>query len=416
MKLVLIGAGQRGMGYATFAHENRRADIVAVAEPHAGRRAATAHAFGLREDACFTSAEALFAQGKLADAAIIASMDRDHYQQAMDALDLGYHLLLEKPISPNAEECLRIQAKANQVHRQVIVCHVLRYAPFFRALKAIVDSKELGRVITIQHNENVGNYHIAHSFVRGNWRNSDLSSPIIVQKSCHDMDLLVWLADSEADKVSSFGDLTFFKKENAPPASTPRCLDCPIAKDCRFDARKCYLSTMGDWPATVLTLDQTEAGILTALREGPYGRCVFQCDNNVCDHQVTQILFQNGITASFVLSGFTNKMCRTMKIMCEHGEIRANEDLNVIEIIPFTSSGIAQVNKRVIEPQEINGSHGGGDTGLMLDFLDMLDHPEHMLASSIERSVESHVIACAAEESRISGQTVHCNAFKASLL
>jgi predicted dehydrogenase len=258
------------MIYGGYAQKSGLAQIVAVAEPHAARREAAAEAFHIAPENVYDSAEALFAAGRLGDAIIIASMDRDHFGQAMAAMDLGYHLLLEKPVSPDPAECLRIAEKASKTGRMVAVCHVLRYAPFLQALKSIVDSGELGRVISIVHNENVGNFHMAHSFVRGNWRNSGESSPIILQKSCHDMDLLVWLTGSQAEKVSSFGQLTYFKEENAPKGSAARCLDCPAALDCRFDARKCYLPIAGNWPATALTLDQTDAGVLKAIEEGPY--------------------------------------------------------------------------------------------------------------------------------------------------
>jgi predicted dehydrogenase len=354
----------------------------------------------------FDSAEDLFAAGRLGDAIIIASMDRDHYGQAMAAMDLGYHLLLEKPVSPDPAECLRIAEKASQTGRMVAVCHVLRYAPFFQALKSIVDSGELGRVVSIVHNENVGNFHMAHSFVRGNWRNSGLSSPIILQKSCHDMDLLVWLTGSQAEKVSSFGQLTYFKEEYAPKGSAARCLDCSAAEDCRFDARKCYLPIVGSWPATALTLDQTEAGLMQAIAEGPYGRCVYRCDNDVCDHQVVNILFKNGVTAAFSLSAFTNRIARTIKIMCEHGEIRGSEYDNRIEIIPFASNGASETQARLVFPPRAIGGHSGGDEGLMRDFLALLKKQGGDPASSIARSVESHLIACAAEKSRLEGQTV----------
>ena len=414
-KFALIGAGQRGMIYGEYAQKSGQAQIVAVAEPHAERREAAAKAFHIAPENVFDSADALFAAGRLGDAIIIASMDRDHYGQAMAAMDLGYHLLLEKPVSPDPAECLRIAEKASKTGRMVAVCHVLRYAPFFQALKSIVDSGELGRVISIVHNENVGNFHMAHSFVRGNWRNSGQSSPIILQKSCHDMDLLVWLTGSQAEKVSSFGQLTYFKEENAPKGSAARCLDCPAAEVCRFDARKCYLPIAGNWPATALTLDQTEEGVLKAIEEGPYGRCVYRCDNDVCDHQVVNILFKNGVTAAFSLSAFTNRIARTIKIMCEHGEIRGSENDNRIEIIPFASNGVDETQARLVFPPRAVSGHGGGDEGLMRDFLALLKNQGGDPTSSIARSVESHLIACAAEKSRLGGQTVDMGVYRREL-
>lgn len=414
-RFVLIGAGQRGMIYAQYAYQSGLADIVALAEPDAKRREAAARAFGIKPEHCFSSADALFARGKLGDAAIIASMDRDHYAQAMAAMALGYDLLLEKPISPDPAECMRIERMAAQEGRRVAVCHVLRYSPFFRAIKAVIDSGELGRVRSIQHNENIGNWHMAHSFVRGNWRKSAVSSPIIMQKSCHDMDLLVWLTGSRSRQIASFGELAYFREENAPAGSAARCLDCAVAEGCRFDARKMYLPVAGNWPATVLGLDQTEEGLLEAIRTGPYGRCVYRCDNDVCDHQVVNILFENGVTVTFNLSAFTNRMARTMKIMCDDGEIRVNEHENRIEVIRFSSNALAPEELRVIQPPRSDSGHSGGDAGLMNDFFMMLKSEGANLETLVARSVESHYMASAAEIARLSGSVVDMAAYRERL-
>ena len=414
-QFVLIGAGQRGMIYAQYAYESGLADIVAIAEPDDARRQAAAQKLAVKPENCFKSAEALFARGKLGDAAIIASMDRDHFSQSMRAMELGYDLLLEKPISPNPAECMLINDKAEQTGRRVVICHVLRYSPFFRQIKALIDSGEVGRVISIQHNENIGNYHMAHSFVRGNWSRSAVSSPIIMQKSCHDMDLLVWLTGSKAKKLSSFGDLSYFKEESAPRGSAGRCLECPVAAACRFDARKMYLPIAGNWPATVMSLDQSEAGLLAAIKDGPYGRCVYRCDNDVCDHQVVNILFENGITVSFNLSAFTNRIARTMKIMCEDGEIRVNEYENRIEVIRFGSNANAPEEIRVILPPTAESGHSGGDTGLMNDFFSMLKGESKNPDTRIAGSVESHYIAGAAELARLEGRVVDMAAYRQSL-
>lgn len=398
--LVLIGAGARGMTYARLIQKSTSARIVAVAEIKADRRERAMHELGLTADAMYNHADDLLAAGRLADACIIATQDRDHYDEAVKALNLHYDLLLEKPVSPSADECVHIARLAREKGCRVAVCHVLRYAPFFVALKKIIDSGEMGRVMEIQHNENIGNFHMAHSFVRGNWRNSEEACPIILAKSCHDLDLLVWLTGSRCESVASFGDLTYFKEENAPAGSTDRCLDCPVAKECRYDVRKTYLENLGSWPTDTLTLDQTEEGVLKALREGPYGRCVYRCDNDVCDHQVTLLRFENGVTATFNLSAFTNRVARTMKIMCEHGEIRASETAGCIEVIPFASTGVAQTNARVIYPARGGKGHGGGDEGIVNALLDMLESDGAEMSTNIAASIESHLMAEAAERSR----------------
>lgn len=398
--LVLIGAGARGMTYARLIQKSESARIIAVAEIKEDRRQRAMRELGLTADAIYNHADDLLAAGRLADACIIATQDRDHYDEAIKALNLGYDLLLEKPISPNADECVHIARLAQEKGCRVAVCHVLRYAPFFVALKNIIDSGELGRVIEIQHNENIGNFHMAHSFVRGNWRNSEEACPIILAKSCHDLDLLVWLTGSRCESVASFGELTYFKESNAPAGSAARCLDCPAAQNCRYDARKCYLDTVGSWPTTTLTVDQTDEGVIQALREGPYGRCVYRCDNDVCDHQVSILRFENGVTATFNLSAFTNRVARTMKIMCEHGEIRASELAGCIEVIPFASTGVAETQARTIYPARGGKGHGGGDEGIVRALLNMLSHDGAEMSTNIAASIESHLMAEAAEISR----------------
>ncbi len=408
VKLAIIGAGQRGMIYAHYAYEKNRAEVVAVVDIDPEKRAAAAEKFGIAPEHVYSDVNDFYKEGKIADAVILATMDRDHFRHVMPAIDLGYDILLEKPISPDIKECLEIQKRAHEKNVKVVVCHVLRYTRFFSTIKQIIDSGELGKIVTIQHAENVGNFHFAHSFVRGNWRNSDESSPIIMQKSCHDMDILLWLLDCDCDKVVSFGDLTFFREENAPKGSTARCLDCPVADTCRFDGRKAYLPIRGEWPAAVLTSDQSEEGILKALREGPYGRCVFRCDNNVCDQQVTTIQFKNGVTATFHLSGLTNKMHRTIKIMCENGDIFGDDAEDFITVTHYSPNiqYEGEVRKVMINNEE--GFHGGGDYRLTMDFLSALeDRNSEELRSSIDRSIESHLMAYAAEQSRISGKVIN---------
>ena len=411
MRFVLIGAGQRGMVYAQCAYEKGH-EIAAVADLDPSRRAIAQETFGIPEDRCYASGAQLLARPRMAEAAIIATMDLDHYAQAIPALEKGYHLLLEKPISPIPEEFLTIEATARRLDRRVVVCHVLRYSPFFMEIKRLIDEGAIGRVISIQHNENIGNFHFAHSFVRGNWRRTVYSSPLIMQKSCHDLDLLVWLVGAGCKRVASFGDLTYFKAVNAPEGAAERCAECQLRQSCRFSAYNCYLPILGDWPAVVLTEDQTEAGVREAIRNGPYGRCVFHCDNDVCDHQVTVLEFENGVTATFNLSAFTNRIARTMKIMGEKGELRANESTNTIEVIPFESNAVTRNETRTIHPTLATSGHSGGDTGIVNSFLDMLEHGGEAVATDISRSVESHLMACAAEESRLSGTVVGIAEFR----
>ena len=411
MKFVLIGAGQRGMIYARYAHEAGH-EITAVAESDPVKREIAAKEFGIPKDKCCIFGEALLAEPRMGDAAIIATMDRDHYREAVPAMEKGYHLLLEKPISPVPEETLAIEETAVRTGRHVTVCHVLRYSPFFRELKKAVTSGKIGRVITIQHNENIGNFHFAHSFVRGNWRRSDEASPLIMQKSCHDMDLLVWLTDSRCESIASFGDLRYFTAGNAPEGAAKRCSDCPLKENCRFSAYRCYLPRAGNWPAVVLTEDQSAEGLRKAIGEGPYGRCVYHCDNNVCDHQVSILRFANGITATFNLSAFTSQMARTIKIMGEDGEIHASEADNEIRIVRFASTGMEECEQEIIRPEESTSGHSGGDSGIVNDFLAILEGTLGESATDIHESVESHMMACAAEEARVTGGVVRIADFR----
>lgn len=407
MELALIGAGNRGMTYAVYAFEQKGVRIVAVVEPDADRRERAAQRFGIPAARCFTSAEDFFREGKLCEAVIIASLDRDHYGEAMEALDVGYDLLLEKPISPNPSECLAIQEKAQTLGRKITVCHVLRYTNFFSRIKEIVDSGTLGRLVSIDHSENIGNFHMAHSFVRGNWRNSEQSSPIIMQKSCHDCDLLVWFAGSAARAVSSFGSLTYFKKENAPEGAGERCLECGAAQQCRYDARKAYLPVAGQWPAEVVCPTNSPEELLEALKTSPYGRCVYRCDNDVCDHQVTVVEFENGVTATFHLSAFTNRNHRRIHLMCENGEIYGDDKDNILEISRFASNQADEYDRKQIIPAKVGSGHGGGDSGLVDDFLRLAEGGDgEESRSSIGLSVESHLIAYAAERSRVEGRTI----------
>ena len=414
MNIVIIGAGSRGMIYGSWAKEHGHT-IRAVAELRPDRLEHAAKVFGVPQEMCFRDGADLLSREKLADVAIIATMDRDHFGHVMMALGRGYDILLEKPISPDARECLEIEEKANRLGRKIIVCHVLRYTAFFSTLKQIVDSGEIGKVVAIKHSENIGNYHMAHSFVRGNWRNTSLSSPIIMQKSCHDLDILLWLTGAHCTKVASFGSLTYFKESNAPAGSTDRCCNCSVRETCRFDAWKCYAPILGDWPADVVCLEQTEDALREALKTGPYGRCVYRCDNDVCDHMSSIMEFDNGVTATFSLTAQTDRIHRNIHIMCENGEILADDGLKSITVTHFRCNHTEAPISRTIPIGRSTSGHGGGDSGIMEDLVRVLSSGGNDSRSSISRSVESHLMACAIEQSRLTGQVVDMDEFRNSL-
>lgn len=415
MKMVLIGAGQRGRVYADYIVEKNYAEIAAIAEPNAIRREAAAAQLGVAPDSCFATVQELWKKGKIADAAIIASMDRDHYAQVMAALELGYHVLLEKPISPDPAECVEILHKAKEKNLHVVVCHVLRYTPFFLKIKEILDSGRLGRLVSIRLDENIGNFHFAHSFVRGNWRRAELASPSIMQKSCHDMDLLNWLMGTTAKSISSYGALHYFKESNAPANSTDRCATCPAEAGCRFSAYKSYLPAAGEWPATVITSSPDPEVLRGELAQSPYGRCVYRCDNNVCDQQVVTVEYEGGQTASFNMSAFTNRMTRTIHVMCEDGEIFGDDGLHTLEVTRFASNQVEGYRSEIIHIPEPHSGHGGGDSGIVDDFIRLLQHGGHAVRSEIEVSVDSHMMAGAAEMSRLTGRTVVLEEYRRQL-
>lgn len=413
LKFVIVGAGSRGMIYGPFA-KSQGAEIAAVADLRPDRLKKAGEKLGVPENMLFADARELFALGKIADAAIVASQDRDHFGHVMRALDCGYDILLEKPISPDPRECIAIEEKANALGRKITVCHVLRYTNFFGEIKKVIDSGELGKIVAIKHSENIGNFHMAHSFVRGNWRNDATASPIIMAKSCHDLDILLWLTGAHCTKVAAFGSLAYFREENAPDGSTDRCLSCPAAAQCRFDAWKCYQPILGQWPADIVCLEQTEDALRKALETGPYGRCVYRCDNNVCDHMSIALEFDNGVTATFSLTAQTSACHRMIHIMCEDGEIMADDGTNQIIVTKHVSTQADTFTQWVINVRTNGSGHGGGDAGIMADFCKSLGSGTQS-RSSISQSVESHLMAAAIEEARVTGKVVDLAQYRKTL-
>lgn len=383
-------------------------DTVAVAEVRPDRLQQAGEELQIPQARLFSAADHLFACGKLADTAIVASLDKAHFGHVMAALDAGYDVLLEKPISPSAWECLEVERRALALGRKVTVCHVLRYHALIAAIREILDSGELGRVVNIKHTENVGNWHMAHSFVRGNWHSSAETAPIILAKSCHDMDLLLWFTKAHCKRIAAFGSLDYFRRENAPAGSAERCCDCAVAEQCRFEAAKVYLPGLGAWPTDMVCLEQTEEAVMEALRTSPYGRCVFRCDNDVCDHMSVAMEFDSGATATFTLNGHSDRMYRQFHIMCTEGEIEADDRTNRLTIRRFPASGVdpEQVEVRQIETSDIG--HGGSDLVMMEDFF-LRGGADR---SAVSLSVESHLMALAAEESRLTGRVVSLDEFR----
>lgn len=404
---ILIGAGARGQVYARYAQEHpEELRIVAVADPKADRRELVCHTYDIPDAQAFESWEKLLARPQMADAALICTLDDMHTEPTLAALNRGYHVLLEKPMSNSEEECKAIAAAASQAQRVLSICHVLRYTPFYRTIKRLIDDGEIGEVASLSQIENVGYWHHAHSFVRGNWRNSEKSSPMILQKSCHDMDIFVWLCGQRCVRVSSFGSLQYFNEAHAPKGAPERCTDgCPYNESCPYDAKKIYLSDNVGWPTDMLTTDMSLEGRLKALKEGPYGRCVYRCDNDVVDRQVVALEFENGVVASFTMTAFTTDMARQLKVCGTKGQITADMNTNTVILHRFD-----EASPRIIEletpPQTNNYGHGGGDYYLMRDFVRAVQNEGTANLSSAQVSLQSHLICFAAERSRIEKRVI----------
>lgn len=420
--VALAGLGSRGKDvYAQAAKlYPDKMEIVAIADIDPVKVKMVAEEFGIPEDRCYTSAEEMLKEDKLADVMFITTQDRQHVGHAIPALKKGYHLLLEKPISPDLDECREIVKVARECDRKVVVCHVLRYTPIYRKVKEILDSGKIGDVVSIMAAENVGWFHMAHSFVRGNWANSNETSPMILQKCCHDMDLYLWLANKKCQSVSSYGSTYLFKEEKAPEGCTGRCLDgCKAKEHCPFDAEAIYMDSDAvgyrkghrGWPLNVVTAVPTEENLMEALKTGPYGRCVYHCDNNVVDHQVVNLNMTDGTTMSFTMCGFSASIARYAKFFGTKGELVVDmeDDPNKCYIETKLFGKEVECEKiKVADLSDDFSGHGGGDNVMVGEFLDILlgNIEESTSITSLEKSVESHYCALAAEESRIHGGAV----------
>ncbi|HBT63377.1 MAG TPA: oxidoreductase [Ruminococcaceae bacterium] len=395
----VIGLGGRGSVYLNALEEDFKGSyaLAAIAEPDKLKQAWAKERFGLSEDLIFDTDKEFLARERLSDVAIVSTQDKLHKDEVIKLLDKGYDIILEKPISTRLDEVMEIYGYARQYpHQVVVVCHVLRYTPFFNTIKRIIDSKELGNVVTIAHNENIGYYHFAHSYVRGPWNNALTSAPLAVTKSCHDFDILLYiLGDKRANRIASFGGLSYFCKKNFDEGKmADYCMDCSIEQSCAYSALKIYSGKK--IKSVVFDLSSVDK-VRENLGSSRYGRCVFNCDNNVVDHQSTIIEFDDGITATFSLSAFTSKVNRTLKITCERGEIRAAEKPYVVEVSNFLTG-----ETRALDLNIPGGGHGGGDKGFIMEFMRAYQKGEEPV-STLPQSIESHVMAFLAEKSRNAG-------------
>ncbi len=399
---ITLGAGNRGNVYGGYAlqHANQL-NIIGVAEPIAIRNERYAQKHTIKTENRFNTWEDVFKKPKFADAVIISTPDNLHYGPCMKALEMGYDILLEKPISPSEKECRDILNLAKKTGRIVAVCHVLRYSPYFVKLKEIMNSGVLGEIISIQHLEPIEHIHMSHSYVRGNWHNSKLTTPIILAKSCHDLDIIRWMLGKPCKSIQAFGNLKWFKEKNAPAGSTARCSDgCAVEDKCPYSALEIYYRKKLRTHVFDLPDDTNKQAdyILQQLKTTNYGRCVYRMDNDQPDHYTTNILFEDGLTAAFSMEAFTSYEGRRTRVMGSLGDIVG--DMSSFVMTDFLTG-------QKTEWKQSTDAHGGGDWRLVANWIQAISKNDStLLTSTIDQSIESHIMGFMAEESRKTNQVM----------
>jgi predicted dehydrogenase len=405
---IIVGAGNRGWTYSRYAgNYPEQMKIVGIAEPVKIRQEKFKKAYGLEDQYIFDTWEHVFERPKFADFVIVSTIDKHHYGAAMKALETGYHVLLEKAIAQSWQECTDILDQSKKYNRIVGICHVLRYTPYFRKIADVIRSGEIGRVVSVQHLEPIGNVHFSHSFVRGNWRNEKESTPCLLSKSCHDLDIIYWFLGEKCKKVSSFGGLNYFNADNAPEGSTSRCsAGCRIERSCPYSACRIYLTERLWGVGHLIDLQPWEEGkVRKAVEEGPYGRCVFQCDNDVVDHQIVNMEFEEDITVAFSMEAHTGYGGRRTRVMGTRGDMAGDE--KTLTVTDFSKRQTTTYRANELADEFEGGGHGGGDYRLVRDFLQAIYREDDtLLTSTLEDSMESHYIGFRAEESRNNGGMV----------
>lgn len=406
--VAILGVGARGAdAYGWQFHEQKdRFKIVALCDLRKDRLERFGKKFEVPAEGLFTDENEFFKE-KRADLLLVATQDKDHYGHCLKGFALGYDIMTEKPLTDSRQECEDLLAAQKKAGSNALVCHVLRYAPAFVKTAELLDSGAIGKLVAINALERVGYWHQAHSYVRGNWRNTDSATPMILAKCCHDLDLLQYYAKSKCTSISSVGDLVYFKKENAPEGAADRCLDCPKKATCPYNAEEIYIQGWKNrncpvdiWPYNVVTsAPVTEEKLRTALAEGPYGRCAYKCDNNVVDHQLTTMTFENGVKATLTMTGFTAIGGRRYHFHGTLGELILDESESRITVQKY-GAGMEVIDLATL--QESGYGHGGGDIFIIRKLYDVLEG-KGTAATSFEASIESHLMGICAEESRLQG-------------
>jgi len=400
---LLIGAGQRGsQSYAPYALEHPgELRFVGVAEPKDFLREGFAAAHDISPAHIYFDYKEAFAAGKIADCVLICTQDNDHVAPALAALDAGYrHILLEKPISKDAKECASLKDKAAKLDAKIMVCHSLRYTNFYRKMREIIARGDIGELCAMTHIEGVGFSHQAHSFVRGDWRNAKESSPMILAKCCHDIDLILYLTGKRCKSVSSFGSLQHFTEKNAPKNTPERCIEgCAIGGECPYNALTIYKN---DPHFRQIAIEKEgHLSFTDAMEKGPYGRCVYKCDNDVVDRQVVSLLLEDGVTVTHTMTAFTKRIGRETCIFGTRGELQGNLEEGRITVYDFLQGGVTEYTI----PCGSSG-HSGADETMIREFVRMVQRDEKSI-SDISLSVESHQICLAAEDARLKKNVIN---------
>lgn len=419
---VVIGAGCRGSGYPIYSIEYPdRLQIIGVADPRKFYRERLQKNYNILDKHVFEDWKDIAAQEKFADCAIICTPDRLHKDPAVAMAKKGYHILLEKPMAVNEEDCKEIVKVCKENNVILAVCHVLRYTPWAMKLRELIKNGAIGDIVNIQHLEPVGYWHFAHAFVRGNWRREDTSTFSLLAKCCHDFDLITyWMGDRRCVSVSSFGQLTHFNKENKPKNAANRCLDCPEAIEsvCPYSAKQLYLGEykMGNtgWPVSVIAEEPDIESITEALKTGPYGVCVYDCDNDVMSQQVVNMQFEDGPTATLSMIAFTESVCvRETKIFGTKGELRCKGTSNpVIDHVDFSTGKLEKIRANLDEKAMHSGlgGHGGADYHCVDSFVSaVMSNDQSMILSGPDDTLASHLLVFAAEKARKENIVVNLN-------
>ncbi len=405
LEAVIVGAGSRGntVFAELMATEELGYHVAGVVEPDLVRREAFVRRYGLPPERTFATLDAFLAAPRFADLVFICTPDRTHFELSEAVARQNYPIVLEKPVATTMAECLALLEIQRETGTEIFVAHGLRYSPFFQMVRQLIAEDRIGQIRHLHLTENVGHWHFAHSYVRGQWRRADQSAPIVLTKTSHDLDLIQWLMGGQVRSITSHGDRSYFRAENAPAGATPRCVDCPHQETCLFSATRFYLDERPEWPYDVVLggAPESREARRRAIEIGPYGHCVWLNDNDVCDSQVVVLEYESGVMASFEMHALTAENTRLIRVLGERGEITGNFRRSQLRVTRFSGE------KDVVESEKIplpvfSDSHGGGDLHLLRSLHEYLVHGGGGdVITSLQSSLASHVLAFLAEDSRL---------------